>query len=213
MDRDYECAYYNAAFNYNMLIHMREKIRIRLIEIGLTGIAIVGIMAGLGIILFIAFKCFDGWNILIAILVEFALFIFIYHLYRWYRYPGLFESKSSGRLLSEVLLSVLLIYSLPLIAIMVKLHIAGFLPFNKIFIALGLDFRFKVREQVQISALAPVYPNVIGRIKKIRVATENDISRAQYRSGEVIYSIHFANEIVEMPEKYLLPVNSVRQIF
>jgi hypothetical protein len=192
---------------------MREDIRIRLIEIGLTAIAAIGIAAVLGIIFFVAFKYFHSWHILIAILVEFALCIFACHLYRWYRYAGLFESKSSGRLLSEVLLSVLFIYSLPLIAIMVMLHIAGFLPFNKLIIALGLDFKFKIREQVQISAFAPVYPNATGRIKKIRVATENDISCIQYRSGEVIYSIQFANEIVEMPEKYLLPVNLIRQIF
>ena len=80
------------AFGYNLSIGVREQTRISLTEIGLTAIATVGVLAVLGFILFVAYKYFDGWYILAAIAVEVALLVFIYHLYRWLRYPGLFQS-------------------------------------------------------------------------------------------------------------------------
>jgi hypothetical protein len=94
---------------------VREDTRVNLVEIGLTAIATVGTLAVLGLLLFVAYKYFDGWRILEAIAVQLALLVLIYHLYRWFRYPGLLQSKS-GQLLFEVSLSILFIYSIPLIA-------------------------------------------------------------------------------------------------
>jgi hypothetical protein len=135
------------AFSYNPSIGVREQTRISLIEIGLTVIATVGVLAVLGFILFVAYKYFDGWYILAAIAVEVALLVFIYHLYRWLRYPGLFQSKSLGRLFFEVLFSILLIYSIPLIALLAKLYIAKFLPLDKAGFKLGLDSYLFFREE------------------------------------------------------------------
>lgn len=194
------------AFSYNPSIGVREQTRISLIEIGLTAITTVGVLAVLGLILFVAYKYFDDWYILAAIAVEVALLVFIYHLYRWLRYPGLFQSKSSGRLFFEVLFSILLIYSIPLIAILAKLHIAKFLPLDKAGFKLGLEFKFKIRDLVQLSADAPFHAGEVGRIARIRVAAENDISQMQFRTGEVIYGVRFADEIVDIPEQCVLPV-------
>jgi hypothetical protein len=188
---------------------LREQTKIGLIEIGLTAIATVGVLAVLVFILFVAYKYFDGWYILAAIAVEVALLVFIYHLYRWLRYPGLFQSKSSGRLFFEVLFSILLIYSIPLFAILATLHIAEFLPLDKVDKAgfkLGLEFKFKIRNLVQLSADAPFHAGEVGRIARIRVAAENDISQMQFRTGEVIYGVRFADEIVDIPEQYVLRV-------
>jgi len=95
---------------------VREDTRVNLVEIGLTAIATVETLAALGLLLFVAYKYFDGWRILEAIAVQLALLVLIYHLYRWFRYPGLFQSKSSGQLLFEVSLSTLFMYRIPLIA-------------------------------------------------------------------------------------------------
>ena len=193
-------------FSYNPSIRVREETRISLIEIGLTAIATVGVLAVLGLILFVAYEYFDGWYILAALAVEVALLVFIYHLYRWLRYPGLFQSKSSGRLFFEVLLSILLIYSIPLFAILAKLHIAKFLPLDKAGFKLGLEFKFKIRDLVQLSADAPFHAGEVGRIARIRVAAENDISPMQYRTGEVIYGVRLSDGVVDIPEQYVLRV-------
>ena len=185
---------------------MREETRITLIEMGLTAIATVGVLAMLGFILFVAYKYFDGWYILAAIAVEIALLVFIYHMYRWSRYPGLFQSKSSGQLLFEVLFSILLIYSIPLIVILATFHVAKLLPLDKAGFKLGLEFKFKIREQVQLSADAPSHAGELGRITSVWVAAENDISLMQLRTGEVIYGVRFADEIVDIPERYVLRV-------
>ena len=177
-----------------------------MIEIGLTTIATVAVVALLGLILFVAYKYFDGWYILGAIAVEIAFLVFSYHLYRWIRYPGLFQSKSSGRLFFEILFSILLIYSIPLIAILAKLHIAKFLPLDKAGFKLGMEFKFKIRALVQLGANAPFHAGEVGRIARIRVAAENDISPMQYRTGEVIYGVQFPDEIVEIPEHCVLRV-------
>ena len=197
---------WTSAFSYNPSIGLREQTKIGLIEIGLTAIATVGVLAVLVFILFVAYKYFDGWYILAAIAVEVALLVFIYHLYRWLRYPGLFQSKSSGRLFFEVLFSILLIYSIPLFAILARLHIASHLPLDKVGFKLGLEFKFKIRNLVQLSADAPFHAGEVGRIARIRVAAENDISQMQFRTGEVIYGVRFADEIVDIPEQYVLRV-------
>src|SRR5262249_36165115 len=120
--------------------------------------------------------------------------------------PGLFQSKSSGRLFFEVLFSILLIYSIPLFAILAKLHIAKYLPLDKVGFKLGLEFKFKVRDPVLLSGDAPFHAGQVGRIARIRVVAENDISPMQLRTGEVIYSVGFADEIVDIPEQYVLRV-------
>lgn len=51
---------------------MREETRVNLVEIGLTAIGTVAVVALLGLILFVAYKYFDGWYILGAIAVEIA---------------------------------------------------------------------------------------------------------------------------------------------
>lgn len=198
------------AFSYNLAIGVREQTRISLIEIGLTAIATVGVLAVLGFILFVAYNYFDGWYILAAIAAEVALVVFIYHLYRWLRYPGLFQSKSSGRLFFEVLFSILFMYSIPLIAILAKFHFSQLLPLDKAGFKLGLEFRFKIRELVQLSADAPFHAGEVGRIARIRVAAENDISPIPFRTGEVIYGVRFADEIVDIPEPCVLHVARVR---
>ena len=160
-------------------------------------------LAVLGLILFVAYEYFEGWYILAALAVEIALLVFIYHLYRWLRYPGLFQSKSSGRLFFEVLLSIPLIYSIPLIAILARLHIAAFLPLDKAGFKLGLEFKFKIRDLVQLSADSPFHAGKVGRIARIRVVAENDISPMQHRTGEVIYGVRFSDEIIDIPEQYV----------
>ena len=183
---------------------MREETKINLIEIGLTAIGTVAVVALLGLILFVAYKYFDGWYILGAIAVEIALLVFSYHLFRWIRYPGLFQSKSSARLFFEVLFSIMLIYSIPLIAILAKLHIAKFLPLDKAGYKLGMEFKFKIRDLIQLGPNAPFHAGEIGRIARIRVAAKDDISQMQHRTGEVIYAVQFPDEIVEIPEQCVL---------
>ena len=185
---------------------MREETRINLIEIGLTAISTVAVVLLLGLILFVGYEYFDGWYILGAIAVEIALLVFFYHLYRWIRYPGLFQSKSPGRLFFEVLFSILLIYSIPLIASLAKLHFAKFLPLDRAGFKLGMEFKFKIRDIVQLGANAPCHAGEVGRIARIRVVGENDISQMQHRTGEVIYGVQFPDEIVEIPEQYVLRV-------
>lgn len=158
----------------------------------------------LSLILFVAYQYFSGWGILAAIAAEIAALVFIYHLYRWARYPGLFQSKSAGQLFSNVLLSILFIYSIPLIAILAKFHIAALLPLDKVGYKLGLEFKFKVRDVVRIGADAPFHAGEVGRITKIQVATENRVSPISFRAGEAIYSIRSDGEPFEMPERYVL---------
>ena len=183
---------------------MREETKIGWIKIGQTIVGTVVILTVLSLILFVAYKYFDGWRILTAIAIEVAILVFLFHVYRWFRYPGLFQSKSAVQLFSRVLLSILFIYSIPLIAILAKLHIAAFLPLDQIGYKLGLEFKFKVREPVWIAADAPFHAGEIGRIAKIRVAIEDRASPMQIKTGDVIYGVRFGGGIFEMPERYIL---------
>jgi hypothetical protein len=182
---------------------LREEIKIRLIEISQTIVGTVSILGLLAFILFVAYAYFHGWGILAAIAVELALLVFVYHVYRWFRYPGLFQSKSAIQLFSQVLLSILFIYSIPLIAILARLHIARFLPLEKVGWKLGLEFKFKMREVVRTSTDAPTHPGEIGRITKIRVAAEDSSALMPLQIGEVIYQVRSAEESFEISERYL----------
>lgn len=183
---------------------MREEIKIGLIALAQTALGTVGTLAVLVAVLYVAYAYFDGWQILEAIAVEIALLVFIFHLYRWIRYPGLFQSKPPRRLLSEVLLSIVLIYSIPLIAILARLYMAHLLGLDKVGFKLGLEFKFKKRDLVQISADAPAHPGDVGRISRIWVAAENTISQKPLRIGEVIYAVRCADGLVDVPEQYLV---------
>lgn len=160
----------------------------------------------LGFILFVAFNYFDGWYVLAAIAVELAVLMFLYHLYRWCRYPGLFQSKSSGKLLFDVSLSILFLYNLPLIAILAKLHLARFFPIDQFGSKLGLEFKFKIRDLVTTSGDAPSHVGEIGRIRKIWVAAENTNSQMQLKVGEVVYKVQFRDEVLDVPERYVVHV-------
>jgi hypothetical protein len=59
---------------------------------------------------------------------------------------------------------------------------------------------------VQLSADPPFHAGEVGRIARIRVAAENDISQMQFRTGEVIYGVRFADEIVDISEQCVLRV-------
>ena len=183
---------------------MREVIKLAVIRIGQTVIATTGILALLAFILFVAFKYFSGWGILAALAIEIAGLVFIFHLYRWLRYPGLFQSKAAGQLFSEILLSILFIYSIPLIAILAKLHIAEFLPLDTVGYKLGLEFKFKMHNVVRVRTDAPFHPGEVGRVTKIRVATESRASPLAFQAGEAIYSIRSVDGIFEASERYLL---------
>ncbi len=190
---------------------MSERARIWLIEIALKATAVVGILVVLGLALFVAFTYFESWRILAAVAAELALLVLLFHIYRWVRYPGLFQSQTFGKLLSNVLLSVLFIYCLPLVGILAKLKLARFLPLEEATVALGMDFKFKVRQVVQVSVLAPRHSGDIGRVLKIHVTAETDVGQDQSLLGEVVLTVRFADEIASIAEEHLLSVSSVQQ--
>jgi hypothetical protein len=181
-----------------------------LVETTLKVAAVVGILGALGFVLFVAFAYFEGWRILAAVAAELALLVLLFHIYRWMRYPGLFRSQTFGKLVSNVLLSVLFIYCLPLVGILAKLKLAGFLPLEEATVALGMDFKFKVRQIIQVSVLAPRHAGDVGRILKIHVTTGTDFGQDQSRLGEVVLTVKFADEIASIAEEHLLTFNSVQ---
>lgn len=191
-------------YNHNFPSSVREEIKIRLIEIGHAAVATVAILAVLSLILFVAGTYFHGWRIFTAIATEVAILVFLSHVYRWFRYPGLFHSRSAIQLFSQVMLSILLMYSIPLIAILARFHVVAFLPLDKVGYKLGLEFKFKMRDRVLVKADAPFHAGEVGRITKIRVASEDLASLMQIKTGDVIYGVRFADGIFEMPERYIL---------
>lgn len=186
---------------------MREETKIRLIKIGQTVAGTVLILAVLSLILFVASAYFDGWRIFAAIAIEVAILVFLFHVYRWFRYPGLFRSRSATQLFSRVMLSILFFFSIPVIAILARFHIAASLPLDKVGYKLGLEFKFKMRDLVCVAPGAPLHAGQVGRIRKIRVAIEDLASPMQIKTGDVIYvisSARFGGGIFEIPERYIL---------
>src|SRR5215472_12099037 len=78
------------------------------------------------------------------------------YLVHWYRYPGIFRSKSPARWLGHIVLATALLVLAPIVAVV---HVIGLtealghiIKFNKL---LGLDFRFEPGERVRIRSDAP----------------------------------------------------------
>jgi hypothetical protein len=185
---------------------MNDATKARITEYVLISVATVGIFAIVVFVLFTSYRYFEGYAILYALAAQLGLLVILFHLFRWWRYPGLFQSKSPGRLIRDVLFSILLIWMLPVFALLARLHLANLLPLEKIGTTLGLEFRFHKRKVVQVSRLAPneFHPGGSGRVASIRVVSLADILGHPLPVGTVLYRLVFGDgEIIEVQEEYL----------
>ncbi len=168
------------------------------------GVLAVGLVLG---VLYVAFAFFEGWMRLWAIAGELVVTVLACYVVRWSKYPGIFQSKSSGRLMSEVALSSLLIFCVPLLALLARLHVLRFIDLDRILVRLGLSFKHKKGEIVQVSLVAPpnFLPGGVGRVEGIIVVAEDDLRHTPaVPFGSVFYEIAFPESVhLEVPEKYL----------
>lgn len=170
----------------------------KLIEIYFTIIGTVGILAFIIVSFYISYFYFSGWNRLWSFLGQICICILIYHIYRWIRYPGLFYSISNWKLTLNVLLSfIFVIVGIPLLTLLARLHLGYFIQLRNIGEKLGLEFKYKMRQQVRIKQLAQQdhYPGRIGWIDSIRVVNEqHDRFGPSLLIGTVLYQILFEDE-------------------
>jgi hypothetical protein len=162
----------------------------------------------LPIMLFITFDRFAGWMRLPALAVQIFVLVLVFYGFHWARYPGIFQSKTSARILFELLASTLLVLASPIYALLARLHLAGFLPLNRLAARLGFGFRHHRGEEVLVGPSAPAEfrPGVPGIVRRILVVSEGEISAAPLEPvGSVSYELEFAGGArLQVPERFLL---------
>jgi hypothetical protein len=170
----------------------------------LTAVSTAGLLLVITVILFCAFSYFDGWAILGAVVGQVAFLVLIAYLIRWQRYPGIYQSKSPGKLICEVSLATFTFTGgLLIFALLAKLHILRFLNTDELGHWLGLEFKFKKGQWVKVSGAAPTefLPGVVGEILNYRVVGNDDFRPVALEPvGTVIYAVDFKNVVLEIPE-------------
>ena len=125
----------------------------------------------------------------------------------WFRYPGIFKTKSPLLWLGHIGLATLLLVLAPLIAVFELTHFTHFLaPVMKLQKLLGLDFRFEPGERVQVRANAPVsVPGEMrGTIISVRVLRGVDFNASQGAQGPILYLVQLDDGMsVEIAEQFL----------
>jgi hypothetical protein len=186
---------------------MTDRIKDRLVEYGLIACSVIAFLAVVFVVLFISFDYFDRWGILFALAVQLAFIIVLFHFYRWWRYPGIFQSHSATGLFRKIALSILFIWSLPVIALLAHFHLAGLLPLKDMGAYLGLEFPFHTRKRVQISRVVPVQfrPGEVGIVRKVRVVSSSDFFPAPMPVGTALYKVSFPDGVaIEIPEEEIV---------
>ncbi|MGH9522363.1 MAG: hypothetical protein ACRD3E_07510 [Terriglobales bacterium] len=190
---------------------MHENTRFRLEEYGLLIVWTIVFLAAVPAILYVPFRYYEGWAVLGVIAAEIAVIIVFVHLYRWNRYPGIAQSHSRATLFRNVLVSILLIWALPIWALLAKIHLLRLVPFRRLAVRYGLEFEHTKRETAQVSRVAPeeCRPGEIGRVISVRVATENEFNAsAAEPAGTVFYTLRFADgQRLEIPEREIIPAD------
>lgn len=145
-----------------------------------------------------------GWMSVWIIEAEMLLTALGYYAIRWWRYPGLFESKSRRKVAVEVLLGCLLFMVCPLLFVS---HIGGALLPEGTLRKLGLEFKLGKYDYVGVDDEAPdqFHPGEAGWIKSVRVVSAGDMTfHAEATVGSVFYGVSFSGlSPVDIPEAYL----------
>ena len=129
------------------------------------------------------------------------------YLVHWYRYPGIFRSKSPARWLGHVVLATVLLVLAPILAVV---HVTGLtealghvIKLNKL---LGLDFRFEPGERVRIRSDAPSFfrPEAAGRVLSVRSVKGTSLGTPYPAERTICYLIQFEDGVTqEIPEQFL----------
>jgi hypothetical protein len=166
-------------------------------------IALLGGMVGLSLYWFLDDPPAFWW----CLAVQSAIAVLLYKIYRWWRWPGTYHAKTSGRLIRDCALSVLFVWSLPLIALIARFHLLNILPLRKIGRILDLTFPFSLREKVQVSRVAPAQfqPGAWGIVRGIRVIGPNENIWVPLPVGSLVYRVGFGAQEIDIPEAEIIP--------
>lgn len=185
----------------------RMPMRDRLIEWAQIAVATIFCFALVISILYFAFAHHERWQIVWWLLGEISGLTCAYHLYRWWRYPGIAQARTAGDLLFQVAGSIAFFaIGIPIIALLS--HFLGLVPIKTWAVRLGLTFRFQIRQMVKVSVVAPArcYPGQFGIVRRITVVERDQLhDGVALPAGTVVYRLEFGNHgIADVPEDELV---------
>ncbi len=155
------------------------------------------------------FVFFDGWWLLLAVVLDVAVGVLAAYIYRWWKYPGLFASHPASFWLGRFLAAVLFFTGgIGVIAVLSKLHVK--IAVDGVSEWLGLSFKFRKGKQAQMSSVAAkeLRPASLVTVDGFEVVTRDSHRLVPEPPGTVIYKVHYADgEVREVPERELVEVD------
>jgi hypothetical protein len=177
----------------------------------LTVMLTVVILATIAGCFIVAFMFFDGWWILAALIGEAAFFVLLAYLFRWWKYPGLYQAASARTLIGQYFGALLFFTGgVVVIALLAKLHLARIVNVESVSHRLGLGFQFRKGTQVQLSAVAPkeMRPLQLVVIDGYEVVARDNHRAVPEPVGTVFYKVKYADGLIlDVPERELLSLD------
>jgi hypothetical protein len=177
----------------------------------LTVMLTVVILATIAGCFIVAFMFFDGWWILAALIGEAAFFVLLAYLFRWWKYPGLYQAASARTLIGQYLAALLFFTGgIVVVALLAKLHLASVLRVEAVSHKLGLGFQFRKGTRAQLSSVAPteMRPSQLVMIEGYEVIARDNHRAVPEAVGTVFYKVKYADGLVlEVPERELLSLD------
>jgi hypothetical protein len=174
-------------------------------EILFTIIGTFFILGYIATAFYVTLVYFRGWNRLWVVLGLTFLFVFGCYVFRWMKYPGIFQGKTRGTRMLEVTAATLLVLCTPIIALLAALYLARFLKLDNLLVRIGLSFKYSLGQWVCTcpNVLAPIPQGAWGRIERIHVIAEGDRTTQPLGGiGTVVYSVQFQDgTMVDVPEQ------------